>query len=29
MITLYCYNKIYYLEIDWRLVTLEDEPIDL
>ncbi|CAD8054181.1 unnamed protein product [Paramecium sonneborni] len=26
LIALYCYKKIYYLEIDWRLVTAEDVP---
>ncbi|CAD8138470.1 unnamed protein product [Paramecium pentaurelia] len=29
LIALYCYKKIYYLEVDWRLVTVENEPIDL
>ena len=29
LIALYCCKNIYYLEIDWRLVTVEDEPIDL
>ncbi|CAD8145966.1 unnamed protein product [Paramecium pentaurelia] len=28
LIALYCYRRIYYIEIDWRLVTVDDELID-
>ncbi|CAD8136475.1 unnamed protein product [Paramecium octaurelia] len=29
LIALYCYKKIYYIEIEWRLVPVEDELMDL
>ncbi|CAD8140345.1 unnamed protein product [Paramecium octaurelia] len=28
LIALYSYKKIYYLEVDWRLLTMEDELMD-